>query len=143
MRRVCLTTLAVLGTVLAAAPASAGDTERVKTRVTINDDCSFGACRAEARARRNYTATFFGRVRSREARCERNRTVDLYREVTARGGATYSKIDTTRSGSNGAWEIVRDDKPGFVDYFVRVRRAVRGDLVCKRARSANEAHDSI
>lgn len=143
MRRVCLATVAVIGAVFAAAPASAGDTQRVKTQVTINDDCSFGECRAAPRARRNYTATFFGRVKSREARCERRRTVDLYRQVVMRRGAVYSKIDTTRSEANGAWEIERNDKPGFVDYFVRVRKAVRGDLVCKRARSATESHDSI
>ena len=140
MRRVGLATLAVIGAVLAAVPASAGDTERVKTRVTINDDCGGFTCRPAARAQRNYTATFFGKVKSRVARCERRRTVDLYRQVLMRRGSAFSKIDSTQSEPDGDWEIVRNDKPGFVDYFVRVRRAVRGDLVCKRARSAIESH---
>lgn len=131
---------AIVSVALTAVPASAGDVERVKTRVTIEDTCTFGDCRVAPRAQRNYTATFFGQVKSRVDRCERRRTVDLYKQVTARGTTAYAKFDSTRSEPDGSWEIVRSDKPGFVNYFVRVKRDRRGDLVCRGARSAIEGH---
>lgn len=132
--------VALLAAAANALPAGAGEIERVKTRVTIEDNCTFGDCRVAHGARRNYTATFFGEVRSRADRCERRRTVSLYRQVPNRGGKLFAKIDSTRSERNGSWEIVRDDKPGFTDYFVRVTRDRRGDLVCKPARSLIEGH---
>lgn len=142
MRRtgILLATAAVLSGTVAGLPASAGEVERVNTSVTIEDSCTFGDCRAAHRARRNYTATFFGRVRSRLDRCERRREVKLYRRVVIRGVEQFEEIDSTRSKRSGRWEIVRDDKPGFTDYFVRVVRDRRGDVVCKAARSPDEPH---
>jgi hypothetical protein len=139
MRRAAigLVTTALVAT--AVAPASAGDTERVRTRVTISDECGGFDCRAVPR-QRNYTATFSGRVKSQVGRCERRRLVKLYREVIMRGESEFRQIDSTRSDRQGRWEIVRTDKPGFLDYYALAPRAERGDVVCKAGRSPIEHH---
>ena len=109
-------------------------TERVATKITINDSCSF-ACRA---ARRNYTVEFFGNVKSDAPECERRRKVGLYRRASS--GSGYDLIEKTESDGEGRWQITRTDKPGFTNYRVKTKEARKGNTICLRATSAKESH---
>ncbi len=111
-------------------------TERVDTRITINDSCGF-ACRTAA-PRRNYTVEFFGKVKSDAPECERRRKVGLYRRATS--GSGYDLIERTESNGEGRWQITRTDKPGFTNYRVKTKEARKGNTICLRATSAKESH---
>jgi hypothetical protein len=118
------------------AGASAG-VQKVDTRVTIKDECSF-ACRTPA-TQRNYTVTFFGKVKSDESPCVAKRKVSLLRK--GKPGEGFLKIDSTKSDGDGDWEIIRSDKPGFTQYMVKVKEVRKATLRCLGAKSDKESHD--
>jgi hypothetical protein len=147
MHRTLLTVLVGALALALVAPASAGETERVKTKVTIRDAClEFGGnnqafeCRAPARARRQYDAKFSGRVKSDEPRCERGRTVKviLVRVAKARG-IEPGPIGTTRSDADGRWEF-RSTKPGFGEYVAKAKGKRKGNLRCRPDKSRRIDH---
>ena len=106
---------------------------KVKTTVTINDECSFDC--------RNYTARFFGKVRADKPTCERRRKVILLRK--GKPGEGFQKIGDTKSDASGNWEMIRIDKPGFTDYMVKVKEVRKAKLRCLAATSDKESHDSF
>ena len=91
----------------------------IPTTVTINDECPFECRGVGAKTARNYEAQFFGRVRSDAPKCERRRTVSLLRK--GKPGEGFQRIARTKSDPDGDWRIIRDDKPGFTDYMVKVK----------------------
>ena len=105
----------------------------VKTTVTINDECAFDC--------RNYTARFFGKVRADKPTCERRRKVILLRK--GKPGEGFQKIGDTKSDGSGNWEMIRNDKPGFTDYMVKVKEVRKAMLRCLGATSDKESHDSF
>ena len=115
------------------APGGEKTKTKVKTTVTINDECSFDC--------RNYTARFFGKVRADESSCERRRKVILLRK--GEPGEGFQKIGDTRSDRSGNWEMIRNDKPGFTDYMVKVKEVRKAQLRCLGATSDKESHDSF
>ena len=127
-----------------AVPAGAGQTERFKTKVTLRDQCELGGgtpagCRAAAR-QRNYSARFYGSVRSDKATCERRRTVKLVRTETFPAGRRGKLEATTKSDREGTWEIVID-KPPWGMYVAKVTAKRKGDVVCKPDQSRPERHE--
>ena len=110
--------------------------ERVATKITINDSCSFD-CRAASH--RNYTAEFFGKVKSEAAVCERRRQVRLFRRAAS--GPGYELIGETESDGDGNWGMTRTDKPGFTKYLVKTSAVEKGNKLCERATSDKESHD--
>lgn len=79
---------------------------------------------------------FHGKVLSKRAICQRNRTVEVYN--AAQGGGLY---DSTRSNSEGEWAIPTGTPNG--DYYaVAKRRSIDAGskiLVCRRAISPTVA----
>jgi hypothetical protein len=150
MRRSLMAAATIGLAVALASTAGAGQTERVKTKVTIKDGCFVVGsdeeafeCRMAARGRRNYDARFKGRVKSDEPKCERNRKVTVIlveQDLPGRGDET-GPIGTARSDENGRW-VFTDDKPGFGDYIAKAAKKQKGDLICKRDKSPRTAHES-
>ena len=80
-----------------------------------------------------------GKVKSGKARCERGRTVRLYRK---RPGADQLE-GKDRSNQHGNWYIA-GEVPGLSangTYYVRTGRATRGDLHCGADRSPDHVID--
>lgn len=149
MKRAAITTMLASVLLVAGAPAGAKRVEQVATRVTIHDSCqtSKGAtfeCRPAPR--RNYSANFYGRVKSAVGKCERRRTVKIINTDppgTRRRGTQV--IGTTKSGSDGKWSFSTSpsEKPGPGDYRAKVTRQRKGDVICKAATSKRELHAPI
>jgi hypothetical protein len=102
---------------LAATAAVAEDRVDVGSRVTLEEDYAF-----------------HGKVLSKRAACERNRTVAVY---LVRPGAD-GLYDTTKSNAEGEWEILAGAPNGDFYAVAKVRSIDKGTttLVCKRAESA-------
>jgi len=115
-----ITIILIVGLVLVAVASSvalaAGRVE-VGSRVTLEQDYAF-----------------HGKVFSRRAVCERNRIVAVYQ---VRPGAD-GLYDTTKSNTEGGWEILAGAPNGDFYAVARVRSIDKGTttLVCKRAESA-------
>ncbi len=74
---------------------------------------------------------FHGKVFSRKAACERNRTVEVYTVISGPDGL----FDTTQSNAQGEWSITAG-MPNGDFYAVAKQRSVDTNtksLVCKRA----------
>ncbi len=145
MRRSLLVALGVAALALAA-PAGAGQVQRFDTRVTLKDDCPspfIVSCRTLAR--RNYVATFKGRLVSDKPSCERRRTVKLIRVASKPPGDDPEVIATVKSDAQGRWrfETAPESKPGDGEYVAKATRRRRGDIVCKRDASNRETHDVV
>jgi hypothetical protein len=102
---------------LASSAAVAEDRVDVGSRVTLEEDYAF-----------------HGKVFSKRAACERNRTVAVY---LVRPGAD-GLYDTTKSNAEGEWEILAGAPNGDFYAVAKVRSIDKGTttLVCKRAESA-------
>lgn len=120
-------------------PARARRAEQVATKVSINDFCEAWECRPAPR--RNYTANFYGRVKSAVAKCERGRTVKVVNTDPTTRQRGSEVIGTVTSESDGTWFFSTDQKPGFGDYRAKVTRKRKGNVVCKTATSKPEPHD--
>jgi hypothetical protein len=82
---------------------------------------------------------FYGRVTSPLSRCERGRTVEVFRQLDAPppGKRVFTEsIGTVESDQDGRWILGVND-PGSADYYARVHRQVierEGHVhVCKSA----------
>jgi hypothetical protein len=102
---------------LASTAASATGRIEVGSRVTLEQDYAF-----------------HGKVVSKRDACERNRTVAVY---MVRPGAD-GLYDTTKSNTEGEWEILAGAPNGDFYAVARARSIDKGTttLVCKRAESA-------
>jgi len=106
----------VLVTVASSVALAAGRVE-VGSRVTLEQDYAF-----------------HGKVFSKRAACERNRIVAVYLVKPGADGL----YDTTKSNTEGGWEILAGAPNGDFYAVARVRSIDKGTttLVCKRAESA-------
>jgi hypothetical protein len=104
--------------------------------VTLASSAAFAAGRVEvgSRVTLEQDYAFHGKVLSKRAACERNRTVAVYQ---ARPGAD-GLYDTTKSNAEGEWEILAGAPNGDFYAVARARSIDKGTttLVCKRAESA-------
>jgi hypothetical protein len=109
--------LALLVATMASSVALAAGRVEVGSRVTLGQDYAF-----------------HGKVFSQRDACERNRTVAVYQ---VRPGAD-GLYDTTRSNTEGEWEILAGAPNGDFYAVARTRSIDKGTttLVCKRAQSA-------
>jgi hypothetical protein len=109
--------LALLAAALTSSVALAANRVEVGSRVTIEQDYAF-----------------HGKVLSRRAVCERNRTVAVYMVKSGADGL----YDTTRSNAEGDWEILAGAPNGDFYAVARARSVDKGTttIFCKRAESA-------
>lgn len=106
----------ILVTLVPSAVLAAGRVE-VGSRVTLEQDYAF-----------------HGKVLSKRAACERNRTVAVYVVQPGADGL----YDTTKSNAAGEWEILAGAPNGDFYAVARARSIDKGTttIVCKRAESA-------
>jgi hypothetical protein len=109
--------LALLSAALTSSVALAANRVEVGSRVTIEQDYAF-----------------HGKILSRRAVCEGNRTVAVYMVKSGADGL----YDTTRSNAEGAWEIPAGAPDGDFYAVARARSIDKGTttIFCKRAISS-------
>ena len=104
--------------------------------VTLASSVALAAGRVEvgSRVTLEQDYAFHGKVFSKRAACERNRTVAVYLVKPGADGL----YDTTKSNAEGEWEILAGAPNGDFYAVARVRSIDKGTttLVCKRAESA-------
>jgi hypothetical protein len=104
--------------------------------VTLASSVALAAGRVEvgSRVTLEQDYAFHGKVLSKRAACERNRTVAVYLVKPGADGL----YDTTKSNAEGEWEILAGAPNGDFYAVARVRSIDKGTttLVCKRAESA-------
>jgi hypothetical protein len=102
---------------LASSVALAAGRVEVGSRVTLEEDYAF-----------------HGKVFSKRAACERDRTVAVYLVKPGADGL----YDTTKSNAEGEWEVLAGAPNGDFYAVARVHSIDKGTttLVCKRAESA-------
>jgi hypothetical protein len=104
--------------------------------VTLASSVALAAGRVEvgSRVTLEQDYAFHGKVFSKRAACERNRTVAVYLVKPGADGL----YDTTKSNAEGEWEVLAGAPNG--DFYAVARaRSIDKDttiLVCKRAESA-------
>jgi hypothetical protein len=103
---VAVLVVALVGTMLLVS-ANRGQTRPIRTRVTLHV--------TDRTVRPHQKIIFFGKVKSRRAKCRRNRVVVLKRKGT---GAIKRK----RSDREGEFRFRIDPKPNRGRYFVVVKR---------------------
>jgi hypothetical protein len=121
--------IAVVGAI--ALPATAADTKRFKTTVTIDDNNK----RVIPTARRNITFQFFGQVRSQKKACRKGRTVVL-KDMNVEGKAPPTNVGSGKSDAQGNWSVSISNKP-FADAYVataKPKRLGNGDR-CRAGKS--------
>jgi hypothetical protein len=104
--------------------------------VTLSSSVALAASRVEvgSRVTLGQDYAFHGKVLSKRAACERNRTVAVY---LVRPGAD-GLYDTTKSNAEGEWEILAGAPNGDFYAVAKARSIDKGTttLACKRAESA-------
>ena len=104
--------------------------------VTLASSVALAAGRVEvgSRVTLEQDYAFHGKVFSKRAACERNRTVAVYLVKPGADGL----YDTTKSNAEGEWEILAGAPNGDFYAVARVRSIDKGTttFVCKRAESA-------
>ncbi len=119
-RRSAVAALAVAGALGCSAVTTAIAAEEVPTTVT-----GFSWTDADGE-----TDFFDGHIASVENKCIKHRTLTVFRK---RHGPD-SRVGRTETDNTGKWKVERED-PGSGHYYVKVKEAKAGGLVCQRAKA--------